>query len=111
MNVNLPPRRNVSKISERDRDGLLKAFIALNNQPEFVYPGTRDDKPFVGGVTFWFKQDEIHQATNVHRGPAFLTWHRELCRRFENNLRLVDSDLIIFFSGMKDKIYSKLAET
>jgi len=110
MKVNLPPRRNVSKISEGDRDGLLKGFIALNTQPEFVYPGTRDDKPFVGGVSFWFKQDEIHQATHVHRGPAFLTWHRELCRRFENNLRLVDSQLSLHYwdwnedpSDTKDK--------
>ena len=97
MKVNFPPRRNVSKISEGDRSGLLKAFTALNNQPEFVYPGKRDNKPFVGGVSFWFKQDEIHQATHVHRGPAFLTWHRELCRRFENNLRLVDSELSLHY--------------
>jgi Common central domain of tyrosinase len=97
MKTYSPPRRNVSQISERDRDSFIKGFIALNNQPEFVYPGTREDKPFVGGVTFWFKQDEIHQATHVHRGPAFLTWHRELCRRFENNLRLVDSELSLHY--------------
>lgn len=97
MNLNFLPRSNVSKISEGDRNGLVNAFIALNNQPEFVYPGTRNDKPFVGGVSYWFKQDEIHQATHVHRGPAFLTWHRELCRRFEINLRLVDSQISLHY--------------
>ena len=93
MNSPSKSRRNVSKISNEDRDLFIKALISLNNRPEFTYPGSRDDKPFVGGVTYWFKQDEIHQATHVHRGPAFLTWHRELCRRFEDILRLVNPDI------------------
>ena len=97
MGMKSRPRRNLSKISHQERDDLLNAFIALNTQPEFIYPGSREDKPFVGGVSFWFKQDEIHQSTHVHRGPAFLTWHRELCRRFESNLRLVDADLSLHY--------------
>ncbi len=97
MGMKSRPRRNLSKISNQERDDLLNAFIALNTQPEFIYPGSSDDKPFVGGVSFWFKQDEIHQSTHVHRGPAFLTWHRELCRRFESNLRLVDADLSLHY--------------
>jgi hypothetical protein len=97
MDTSYQPRRNLSKISNQERDLLLKAFIALNNQPECRYAGSRDDKPFVGGVTFWFKQDEIHQATHVHRGPAFLTWHRELCKRFENNLRLANPDVSLHY--------------
>ena len=60
----------------------------MNTDPKFRFPGNRDDTPFVGGVTFWFKQDEIHQATHVHGGPAFLTWHRELCNRFERLLTM-----------------------
>lgn len=36
-----------------------------------AFPGNRND-PIPGGVTYWFKQDEIHAATHVHQGPAFL---------------------------------------
>src|SRR3954463_4265323 len=80
-------RRNVATISQEERDLLRDAIIEL--QPRH-YPGGRNDVPLPGGVSFWFKQDEIHQATHVHGGPAFLPWHRELCNRFEMLLREVD---------------------
>jgi hypothetical protein len=86
MSAESEMRRNISKVTDKKRDALKNAFIALNTDPKFRFPGKRDDRPFVGGVTFWFKQDEIHQATHVHGGPAFLTWHRELCNRFERLL-------------------------
>jgi hypothetical protein len=82
MTLAYPVRRNISKVSPHDRRLLKDAFVALNRENS-RYPGKREDKPFTGGVTYWFKQDEIHQATHVHGGPAFLTWHRELCKRFE----------------------------
>jgi Common central domain of tyrosinase len=88
-------RSNVSKIPNEERRRLINAIIALNIK--YKYPGNRDDKPFAGGVTYWFKQDEIHQSTHVHRGPAFLTWHRELCRRFEISLRLVDKKVSLHY--------------
>ena len=62
MNSSSTARKNVSKISNEERDFLIEEFIALNNRPKFKYPGSRDDKPFVRGVTYWFLQDEKHQA-------------------------------------------------
>jgi hypothetical protein len=85
------------QITDREREGLRDAFIALNTQTQFRFPGDRDDKPFAGGVSYWFKQDEIHQATHVHRGPAFLTWHRELCNRFERLLRIADEKVSLHY--------------
>jgi hypothetical protein len=79
-------RRNVATIGEDERNRFLNAILALHKKS---YPGRRDDR-IVGGVSYWFKQDEIHQATHVHGGPAFLPWHRELCNRFEALLREVD---------------------
>jgi hypothetical protein len=79
-------RKNVANLTPKERTRLLNAIIALNKKH---YRGRRDD-PIVGGVSYWFKQDEIHQATHVHGGPAFLPWHRELCNRFEVLLREVD---------------------
>jgi hypothetical protein len=72
-------RRNVAKVSQVERDRLRDAFVALD--------GTR---VFPDGVSFWDKQDQIHQSTHVHNGPAFLPWHRELCNRLEALLREVD---------------------
>jgi len=46
-----------------------------------------------GGVNWWFKQDEIHQATHVHGGPEFLPWHREITNRFEALLREINPQL------------------
>lgn len=90
-------RRNIAKVSPDERTILKEAFLALNTDQNFRYPGKRDNKPFTGGVTYWFKQDEIHQATHVHGGPAFLTWHRELCNRFEKLLRKYDDRISLHY--------------
>ena len=96
--VTVPPvRKNIMTIPQSERDNLRNAFIALNTKEDFVFPGNRNDKPFSGGVSYWFKQDEIHQATHVHRGPAFLTWHRELCIRFERLLRMADKTVSLHY--------------
>ena len=53
-------RRNVAKVSRDERNTLKEAFIALHTNQNFRYPGKRNDKPFVGGVSYWSKQDEIY---------------------------------------------------
>jgi hypothetical protein len=57
-------RRNIASVDPTERALLRDALIQLSN---WKYPGTRTD-PVPGGVTWWFKQDEIHQATHVHGG-------------------------------------------
>jgi hypothetical protein len=86
-------RRNILSVSQQERDRFRDAIIALNNK---FFPGARTNFP-AGGVSYWFKQDEIHQATHVHSAPAFLAWHRELCNRFEAMLREVDPDLSLHY--------------
>ena len=86
-------RRDVAKISHEEMHRLKDAFVGLNDK---FYPGNRDEIP-AGGVSHWFKQDEIHQATHVHRGPAFLPWHRELVNRLEALLREVDSEVSLHY--------------
>jgi hypothetical protein len=77
-------RQNIARVEKDEREFLREAFIAMHK--DFHYEGTRDQIP-AGGVSYWFKQDDIHQGTHVHKGPAFLPWHRELCNRFEDLLR------------------------
>ena len=88
---NFATRKNAAKMETIERDNLRDAIIALDSDP-FVHPGTFEETdaadPFPrGGVSYWDKQDEIHQSTHVHLGPAFVPWHRELVNRFEARLR------------------------
>ena len=86
-------RRNIASVSPGERTMLRDAFIELNNR---VYPGGRNDQ-VPGGVTLWFKQDEIHAATHVHSGPEFLPWHREIVNRFEGLLREINPQLSLHY--------------
>ena len=71
-------RRNIASVDPIERAWLREALLELNRR---FFPGTRTDLPAPGGVTGWFKQDEIHQATHVHHGPEFIPWHREIVNR------------------------------
>src|SRR5260370_41674726 len=86
-------RRNIHSVSAEERGRFRDAIIPLQQQ---YYPGDRFHFP-AGGVTAWFKQDEIHQATHVHQQINFLPWHRELCNRFEGLLRGVDPGLSLHY--------------
>ena len=86
-------RRNIATVSQAERNRLRDAIIALHHR---FYPGGRNDTP-TGGVSYWFKQDEIHAHTHVHGCPAFLPWHRELINRFEALLREVDPMLSLHY--------------
>src|SRR5216683_445306 len=88
-------RRNVATVSKLERDRLRDAIIKLHT--DHHYPGTKGDLPLQGGVSFWFKRDEIHDATHVHSCPPFLTWHRELVNRFEALIRQVDRQLSLHY--------------
>jgi hypothetical protein len=79
-------RKNAGNSRPADRTNFVNALLALQNRK---YPGARGDA-IPGGVSYWFKEDEIHQSTHTHGGPSFIPWHRELLRRFEADLRLED---------------------
>jgi hypothetical protein len=78
-------RRNIATVAKAERDRLRNAILALQT------------KLFPGGVSYWFKQDEIHDSSHVHFCPAFLPWHRELVNRFEAMLREVDPQLSLHY--------------
>jgi hypothetical protein len=86
-------RRNLATVSKEERDLLLDAIKQLNT---VFYPGTRTDFP-AGGVSYWFKQDEIHQSSHVHGCPAFLPRHRDLLNRFESMLRSIHPELSLHY--------------
>src|ERR1700712_3087967 len=86
-------RRNIAQVEPSERAALRDAILAMHTRH---YPGDRGDTP-PGGVSWWFKQDEIHQATHVHRGPEFVPWHREFTNRFEQLLRQINPQLSLHY--------------
>jgi Common central domain of tyrosinase len=91
-------RRNIAHVDPVERTMLREAIIEMHRR---FYPGSRDDTP-PGGVSWWFKQDEIHQATHVHGGPEFLPWHREITNRFEELLRQINPQLSLHYWDFKE---------
>ncbi|KAF0190942.1 MAG: tyrosinase [Gammaproteobacteria bacterium] len=81
-----PVRRNVAHLSQAERDAFVNAIVQLDTS-----------KVFPDGVSYWDKQDQIHQATHVHGGAAFLPWHRELLNRFEAMLQEVDPSVALHY--------------
>jgi hypothetical protein len=84
-------RRNIAHVSQAERDHFLAAILQLDTTK--LYPD---------GVSYWDKQEAIHKnahaaGQDVHSGPAFVPWHRELCNRFEALLREVDSELSLHY--------------
>src|SRR5258708_19032145 len=86
-------RRNIATVSKEERDRFRDAILGLHLK---LFPGAKTDA-IPGGVSFWFKQDEIHDSTHVHFCPAFLPWHRELINRFEAMLREIDPALSLHY--------------
>jgi tyrosinase-like protein len=86
-------RRNIATVSKEERSLFIDAIKQLNH---FYYTGSRTDFP-AGHVSYWFKQDEIHQSSHVHGCAEFLPWHRELCNRFEALLRSVHPELSLHY--------------
>lgn len=91
-------RRNIAHVDPSERALLRDAIKQLNQQ---YYPGTPSETP-PGGVSLWFKQDEVHQATHVHGGPEFLPWHREFTNHFEALLRKVNPQLSLHYWDFKE---------
>jgi Common central domain of tyrosinase len=84
-------RRNIAHVSAAERKRFRDAVLKLDR-----------DRFFSDGVSYFDKQEEIHKnahagGANVHGGPAFIPWHRELCNRFEALLREVDPDLSLHY--------------
>jgi hypothetical protein len=86
-------RRNIAYVDPAERALLRDALKAINHR---YFPGSRND-PIPGGVSWWFKQDEIHQGTHVHNGPEFVPWHREIVNRLEAMIREINPQLSLHY--------------
>ena len=83
-------RRNIASVSAGERTKLLNAFVTL------------DSVLYRDGVTKWDKQEQIHKnahvaGQDVHEGPAFIPWHREIVNRLERLLRKIDPQVSLHY--------------
>jgi hypothetical protein len=80
-----PPRRNFAHLTAAEREH----FANVVRQVDLL--------SYSDGVSYWDKQDQIHQGTHNHNGNAFIPWHRELCNRFERLIQQVDPGLALHY--------------
>jgi hypothetical protein len=81
----MPMRRNLAHLSAAERQQFVDAVRDI------------DLVAYSDGVSYWDKQDQIHQGTHNHGGNSFVPWHRELCNRFEKLLQAVDPDVALHY--------------
>ena len=67
---------NIAQLEPREPAALRAVIIEMHQR---YYLGSRGDLP-PSGVSWWFKQDEIHQAMHLHGRPEF-RMHSVLTRR------------------------------
>lgn len=80
-----PLRRNFAHLTAAERERFANAVRQIDL---LAYPD---------GVSYWDKQDQIHQGTHNHGGNSFIPWHRELCNRLENLLQQADPDVALHY--------------
>ena len=52
---------------------------------------------FSDGVSYWDKQDQIHQSTHNHGDNSFIPWHRELVNRYEALFQQSNPDVALHY--------------
>jgi len=80
-----PIRRNVAHLTTAEREAYAQAIRDVDLQT------------YADGVSFWDKQDQIHEGTHNHGGNSFIPWHRELVNRFEKLLQQVNPDMALHY--------------
>lgn len=81
-------RRDVLKLSAEERKDLVDAFLGLKKRgryDDFVREHVEAMNLATPGRG---EQPDPLRRNAAHRGPAFLTWHREYLRRFELELQV-----------------------
>jgi len=90
-------RKNVKALTETEKKNFVTAVLALKKKPSTLHSGNT-------GFSRYDDYVEVHRnATNTatgqpgwaHGGPAFLPWHREFIRQFENDLAAIDASVTL----------------
>jgi hypothetical protein len=80
-----PVRRNFAHLSAAERQAYIQAVLQA------------DLRTYSDGVSYWDKQDQIHQGTHNHGDNSFVPWHRELVNRYERLLQESNPDVALHY--------------
>jgi hypothetical protein len=80
-----PTRRNFAHLSAAERQAYIDAVLQA------------DLRTYSDGVSYWDKQDQIHEGTHNHGGNSFIPWHRELVNRYEALLQESNPDVALHY--------------
>ena len=80
-----PMRRNIAHLTPAERQEYIDAVLQA------------DLHAFSDGVSYWDKQDQIHQSTHNHGDNSFIPWHRELVNRYEALLQQSKPDVALHY--------------
>lgn len=72
-------RKNQATLTAQERSRFVAAVLALK----------------ANGKYDQYVLAHVNNMPGAHRGPAFLPWHREFLRRFEQDLRAIDSSVTL----------------
>src|SRR5579864_8924802 len=103
-------RRDISTISDEERtlfvNAIRKLDVPLSIDPlsPYVYPNNAGNEAADAGgnITYWDMQEQIHKdahfhGVDVHAGPAFTPWHRDLVNHLEKLIRQVEPRLSLHY--------------
>jgi len=98
-------RRDISTISDEERTLFVNAIRKLDDPTSvFVYPNNPGNEAADSGgnITYWDMQEQIHKdahfhGVNVHSGPAFTPWHRDMVNHLESLIRKVEPRLSLHY--------------
>jgi hypothetical protein len=98
-------RRDIATISDEERTLFVNAIRKLDDPTSaFVYGNNagHEAADANGNITYWDMQEQIHKdahahGIDVHAGPAFVPWHRDIVNRLEGLLRMVDPRLSLHY--------------
>lgn len=100
-------RKDQANLSPGERKAFVNAVLALKQQPSQLYPPSQnryDDYVLLHSVTMLMT---VTGPMPAHQGPAFLPWHREFIRRFENDLQSIDQRVTLpYWDWTKDNTLS-----
>lgn len=80
-----PVRRNFAHLSAAEQQAYIDAVLQA------------DLRKYSDGVSYWDKQDQIHEGTHNHGGNSFVPWHRELVNRYEALLQQSNPDVALHY--------------
>ena len=80
-----PVRRNIAHLTAAELQAYVDAVLQA------------DLHAYADGVSYWDKQDQIHQSTHNHGDNSFIPWHRELVNRYEALLRQSNPDVALHY--------------